>query len=36
LEGAGVLVTARKEKEGRELADALGPGAIFVRLDVTD
>lgn len=35
-EGAKVVVTGRKEEEGRELTSALGNGAIFVRLDVTN
>jgi len=35
-DGAKVIVTARKEKQGRELAATIGRGAIFVELDVTD
>jgi 3alpha(or 20beta)-hydroxysteroid dehydrogenase len=35
-EGARVVVTGRKEDQGRELSRDIGNGAIFVRLDVTD
>jgi 3alpha(or 20beta)-hydroxysteroid dehydrogenase len=35
-EGGRVMVAARKEPQGRELAAAIGNGALFVRLDVTD
>lgn len=36
VEGAKVVVTARKEEQGRQLARSIGKGATFVRLDVTD
>src|SRR6478609_7969100 len=35
-EGAKVIVTGRKEKQGRAFAATSGKGAIFLRLDVTD
>lgn len=35
-EGATVVVTGRKEKAGLDLAKAIGGGAFFVNLDVTD
>ena len=35
-ERARVVVTGRKEEQGRALAEEIGNGAIFVRLDVTD
>jgi 3alpha(or 20beta)-hydroxysteroid dehydrogenase len=35
-EGGRVVVAARKEPQGRELAAAIGNGALFVRLDVAD
>lgn len=35
-EGATVVVTGRKEKPGRELAEAIGGNAFFVALDVTN
>ena len=35
-EGARVVVTGRKEDQGRELSREIGHGAVFVRLDVTD
>lgn len=35
-EGARVIVAARKEEAGRKLAQAIGGGATFVRLDVAD
>ncbi|MDT8913045.1 SDR family oxidoreductase [Amycolatopsis sp. PS_44_ISF1] len=35
-EGANVVVAARSEEAGRELAAELGERALFVRLDVTD
>ena len=35
-EGATVVVTGRKEKQGLELALAIGGQALFVKLDVTD
>ena len=35
-EGARVIVTGRKDAPGHELAETIGKGAIFVRLDVTD
>jgi 3alpha(or 20beta)-hydroxysteroid dehydrogenase len=35
-EGARVVVTGRKEEQGRALAGEIGNGAIFVRLDVAD
>jgi 3alpha(or 20beta)-hydroxysteroid dehydrogenase len=35
-EGGRVMVAARKEPQGRELAAAIGNGALFVRLDVAD
>ena len=34
-EGASVLIAARREKEGRELAEALGPRADFLKADVS-
>jgi 3alpha(or 20beta)-hydroxysteroid dehydrogenase len=35
-EGGRVVVAARKEPQGREVAAAIGNGALFVRLDVAD
>jgi 3alpha(or 20beta)-hydroxysteroid dehydrogenase len=35
-EGARVVLTGRKDEQGRELAGTVGKGAIFVRLDVAD
>ena len=34
-EGASVLIAARREKEGRELAEALGPQVDFLKTDVS-
>lgn len=34
-EGARVLIAARREKEGRMLADSLGDRALFIRTDVS-
>jgi NAD(P)-dependent dehydrogenase (short-subunit alcohol dehydrogenase family) len=34
-EGASVLIAARREKEGRELAEALGPRVDFLKTDVS-